>query len=77
MAVATANAISIQASRGALGLFNWIGDKLLLLAHIGRCNTLAGSQKNIKEHYDAGNAMYRTFLDRSMTYSCGIHKEGM
>lgn len=35
----------------------------------------AGSRKNIEEHYDAGNAMYMSFLDQSMTYSCGIHAE--
>ena len=35
----------------------------------------AGSRKNIEEHYDAGNAMYMSFLDASMTYSCGIHAE--
>lgn len=35
----------------------------------------SGSRKNIEEHYDAGNAMYATFLDESMTYSCGIHKK--
>ena len=35
------------------------------------CNS--GSRKNIEEHYDAGNAMYATFLDDTMTYSAGIH----
>jgi len=35
----------------------------------------AGSRKNIEEHYNAGNAMYMSFLDSSMTYSCGIHTE--
>jgi cyclopropane fatty-acyl-phospholipid synthase-like methyltransferase len=34
-----------------------------------------GSRKNIEEHYDAGNAMYATFLDESMTYSAGIHTQ--
>ncbi len=35
-----------------------------------------GSRKNIEEHYDAGNDMYKLFLDETMTYSCGIHREG-
>jgi hypothetical protein len=39
------------------------------------CPVPAGSRKNIEEHYDAGNAMYMSFLDQSMTYSCGIHAE--
>lgn len=48
-----------------------IGDKLLYLAHKARPNTLEGSRRNIEEHYDAGNDMYATFLDESMTYSSG------
>ena len=35
-----------------------------------------GSRKNIEEHYDAGNAMYKLFLDPSLTYSSGIHRPG-
>jgi len=38
-----------------------------------RGNTVAGSRRNIEEHYDAGNAMYSLFLDESLTYSGGIH----
>jgi cyclopropane fatty-acyl-phospholipid synthase-like methyltransferase len=33
----------------------------------------AGSRKNIEEHYDAGNAMYKLFLDETMTYSSGLY----
>jgi hypothetical protein len=32
-----------------------------------------GSRKNIEEHYDAGNAMYKLFLDDSMMYSSAMH----
>ena len=39
-----------------------------------RPNTLSGSRKNIEAHYDAGNDMYKLFLDDSMTYSCGIYQ---
>ena len=74
LAVATANAYNIQDKRGMLGVFNWIGDKMLHLAHMGRSNTAAGSRRNIEEHYDAGNEMYKLFLDGSMTYSCGVWK---
>lgn len=76
LAVITANAVNIQDNRGALGIANWIGDKLLLLAHLARPNTLAGSRRNIEQHYDAGNDMYRQFLDPSMTYSGAIHQPG-
>ncbi len=41
-----------------------------------RANTVEGSRRNIEEHYDAGNDMYRLFLDPTMTYSSGIHQPG-
>ena len=43
-----------QSSRGLLGAFNWLGDRLLAAAHAARSNTLEGSRRNIEEHYDAG-----------------------
>ena len=76
LAVLTANAPNIQANRGALSVVNWVGAKLLLLSHLRRSNTISGSRRNIEEHYDAGNDMYRLFLDPSMTYSCGLHMPG-
>jgi cyclopropane-fatty-acyl-phospholipid synthase len=72
LAVATANAVDIEDTRGLLGFFNRLGDRALAAAHAARSNTAAGSRRNIEEHYDAGNAMYKLFLDESMTYSCGI-----
>jgi len=35
-------------------------------------NSLKGSRKNIMAHYDLGNDFYSLWLDRSMTYSCGL-----
>lgn len=35
-------------------------------------NTLAGSRRNIRSHYDLSNDLYRLFLDDSMTYSSAI-----
>jgi cyclopropane-fatty-acyl-phospholipid synthase len=72
LAVATANAHNIEAQRGLLGMFNRFGDRALHLAHLTRSNTAANARRNIEEHYDAGNAMYRLFLDETMTYSSGI-----
>jgi cyclopropane-fatty-acyl-phospholipid synthase len=72
MAVITANAHSLEANRGLMGVFNRIGDTLLTWAHARRSNTAAGSKRNIEEHYDAGNSMYKAFLDETMTYSCGV-----
>lgn len=48
-----------QESRGLLGVFNWLGDRLLAMAHAARSNTLEGSRRNIEEHYDAGEAGWR------------------
>lgn len=41
--------------------------------HKARKNTQAGSKKNILAHYDLGNDMYRTFLDKEMLYSSAIY----
>jgi len=42
------------------------------LAHRRRSNTLDGSRRNIREHYDLSNDLYRLFLDPTMSYSSGI-----
>jgi cyclopropane-fatty-acyl-phospholipid synthase len=39
-------------------------------AHRLRGNTLSGSRKNIRAHYDLGNDFYRLMLDDRMLYSC-------
>lgn len=64
------NAPSITGSKVksvALNLFKWVNK----LTHIRRANTVAGSQKNISEHYDLNNDFFATFLDKTMTYSSG------
>ncbi|WP_300673585.1 DUF1365 family protein [Desulfoluna sp.] len=38
-----------------------------------RHNTLLGSRKNIRRHYDLNNDFFALFLDESMTYSAAIH----
>lgn len=35
-------------------------------------NSLTGSRRNIKQHYDLGNDFYSLWLDNSMTYSCAM-----
>lgn len=42
------------------------------LLHKLRRNTVAGSRKNIHQHYDLGNEFYQLFLDPTMNYSSGI-----
>jgi cyclopropane-fatty-acyl-phospholipid synthase len=43
-----------------------------LLLRVARANTLSGSRRNIKYHYDLSNDLYRLFLDESMMYSCAV-----
>jgi cyclopropane-fatty-acyl-phospholipid synthase len=42
----------------------------LRLVHTLRANTLRGSRKNIRYHYDLSNDFFRLFLDPTMAYSC-------
>ena len=49
-----------------------ITQPLLKLYHRLRKNSLNGSSKNIRAHYDLGNAFFQLFLDPTMTYSCGV-----
>ena len=46
-----------------------------LISHLRRTNTPAGSRRNIREHYDLSNELYRLFLDPTMSYSSGIFLE--
>lgn len=52
------------------------GRALNYMAHLRRPNSVAGSRRNIGEHYDLGNDFYRLFLDSTMSYSGGIFKTG-
>ena len=49
---------------------------LARLGNLLRGNTLKGSRRNIRAHYDLGNDFYALWLDRSMTYSSGIFTTG-
>lgn len=53
---------------GPARLWRWLGG----LFRRRRRNTLAGSRRNIAEHYDLGNHFYELFLDETMTYSAGL-----
>jgi cyclopropane-fatty-acyl-phospholipid synthase len=50
------------------GKFDWLLHKL-------RSNTLTGSRKNIRHHYDLSNDFYKLFLDSTMAYSCGVYEK--
>jgi cyclopropane-fatty-acyl-phospholipid synthase len=51
---------------------SWLFKSFYLWLHFRNKNTLKQAQKNISKHYDLSNAMYEMFLDKTMTYSCGI-----
>jgi cyclopropane-fatty-acyl-phospholipid synthase len=51
-----------------------LGGALLRAWHARRRNSRGGSRRNIAEHYDLGNDLFRLFLDESMMYSSGIHR---
>lgn len=54
-----------SAASKALGILNrW--------RHLARANTLVGSRRNIRRHYDLSNELFAAFLDDSMTYSCAL-----
>jgi cyclopropane-fatty-acyl-phospholipid synthase len=38
-----------------------------------RRNSIAGSARNIQDHYDVGNEFYSLWLDKSMTYSSALY----
>lgn len=57
------------------GLFTTtLGRCINYLRHQLRANTIKGSSRNIREHYDLSNDFFATFLDTSMTYSSALFK---
>ena len=52
--------------------WSFISKMFTKFGHWRRRNTLSGSKRNIQEHYDLSNEMFMTFLDKTMTYSCGF-----
>jgi cyclopropane-fatty-acyl-phospholipid synthase len=53
----------------------WPMRLLHLWQHRWRPNTPAGSQRNIKQHYDLGNAFYARWLDAGMSYSSALFRD--
>jgi cyclopropane-fatty-acyl-phospholipid synthase len=44
------------------------------LRHRIRKNSVAGSRRNMRAHYDLSNDFFQLFLDRSMVYSCAYYE---
>ncbi|PLX72382.1 MAG: DUF1365 domain-containing protein, partial [Desulfuromonas sp.] len=49
-----------------------VGRVINYLRHLQRPNTLKGSDRNIREHYDLSNDFFQALLDPTMTYSCAL-----
>jgi len=54
------------------GLLASLGKAANRLLHRRRRNHVAGSRRNIGQHYDLGNAFYRLWLDPTLAYSCAV-----
>jgi cyclopropane-fatty-acyl-phospholipid synthase len=59
--------------RHAPALWSWGSDVRDRLGHRRRRNSVRGSRRNIRAHYDLGNSFFRLFLDQRMMYSSAIY----
>ncbi len=52
---------------------NWLARTLDRGLELSRRNTVWGSRRNIRRHYDLSNDFFRQFLDKSMSYSSAVY----
>jgi cyclopropane-fatty-acyl-phospholipid synthase len=64
-----------HARLGRVGKWSWPDRIATFLRRIVRANSLPGSRRNVRAHYDLGNELFRLFLDESMTYSAAVYAE--
>lgn len=69
--LAIRNLARIQGQNRVLNAFS---RGLDALRHRLRRNSIAGSRRNIRAHYDLSNDFFRLFLDRSLMYSCAYYE---
>lgn len=69
--LAVRNLARLDEKQGLLSAFSRGVDAL---RHRLRDNSIAGSRRNIRAHYDLSNDFFRLFLDRSMMYSCARYE---
>lgn len=68
-------AINRSVTDGMEGGSAWLMNLLAKGMHRFNKNSRQGSQKNIADHYDLGNELFRLFLDSHMMYSSAIYVE--
>jgi cyclopropane-fatty-acyl-phospholipid synthase len=54
--------------------FSSLGRAADRLRHCLRANTVEGSRRNIRAHYDLSNEFFQLFLDQRMVYSCAWYE---
>lgn len=69
--LAVRNLVRLGDNNRLLSLFSRGVDAL---RHSLRGNSIAGSKRNIKAHYDLSNSFFQLFLDRGMMYSCAYYE---
>jgi cyclopropane-fatty-acyl-phospholipid synthase len=73
-AVLRVGARNLREVQGSNRLLSAVNRWRLRFRHALRDNTLTGSRKNIRSHYDLSNDFFRLFLDPSMAYSCAYYE---
>lgn len=68
-----ANSEALAAQPGVASWVARLRDLRDRLAHRRRDNTRHGSRRNIRHHYDLGNAFFELFLDANLMYSCALY----
>ena len=53
--------------------FGWLLAPFRYITHLLNKNSKSGARRNILAHYDLGNEMYKSFLDRRMMYSSALY----
>lgn len=53
---------------------NWLTQIAHKIGHWFNRNSIDRAKENIEAHYDLGNELYKTFLDRNMLYSSGLYE---
>jgi cyclopropane-fatty-acyl-phospholipid synthase len=71
MRLAVRNTAQMEAGNTFISSISRIADRIRQRL---RKNTVAGSSRNIQEHYDLSNDLFRLFLDHNMLYSCAWYE---
>lgn len=73
MTLALQNLDALEGWAEPSGLARW---RMVAADRVLRLNSLRGSPRNIRAHYDVGNEFYQLWLDPGMTYSSALFAPG-